>query len=192
MVHHGRHQPGEVPGRLIREARDMLKTGGLKQVNLRALAARVGITAGSVYHYYGSKAELLGLLAAGGFVELKRELERASREAEIAVRLRVWAKAYCGFAEREPALFELMFDPEVGALEAVARARAEVIAHLRQVVADVARRYRRGEQHGEAVTLAVWAAAHGAASLRASAPMQSGLIEEVICGLEALFAVPNP
>jgi AcrR family transcriptional regulator len=169
----------------------MLSEGGPKQVNLRALAARAGITAGSVYHHYDSKTELLGVLAAGGFVELRRELERASREADVVSRLRAWAKAYCGFAEREPGLFEVMFDPEIAALARVGEARGEVIAHLRQVVVEVADRYGRGQKQTEEVTLAVWAAAHGAATLGASAPTRSGLIENVITGLEALFGAPT-
>jgi AcrR family transcriptional regulator len=191
MVRHGRHYPGEVPGRLVREAREMLKEGGPKQMNLRALAARAGITAGSVYHHYESKTELLGVLAAGGFAELRRELERASREAEVIARLRAWAKAYCRFAEREPGLFELMFDPEIAGLANVGEARAAAIADLRQIVAEVAGRYGRGGRHAEEVTLAIWAAAHGAASLGASAPTRSKLIEDVITGLEALFGAPG-
>src|SRR3954469_18476023 len=108
-----RYHVGDLPGRLIREAREMLEEGGLKQLNLRALAARAGITAGSMYHHYESKAELLGELAAGGFKELRRELETADSVAGDGQRLRGWATGYFHFARREPALFALMFDPEM-------------------------------------------------------------------------------
>ena len=57
-----RYHVGDLPGRLLREARDMLEDGGLKQLNLRALAARTGITAGSMYHHYESKRALLAEL----------------------------------------------------------------------------------------------------------------------------------
>ena len=167
----------------------MLSEGGLKQLNLRALAGRAGITAASMYHHYRSKSELLGALASGGFVELRRDLERAGRGAALEKRLSGWAYAYCRFAAAEPALFGLMFDPEIAALPQVAEARAEVVAQLRQVVSEVARRYDRGERRLDEVTLAVWAAAHGAASLGASAPSGSQLMEKVTAGLEALFGV---
>src|SRR3954469_9381030 len=93
-----RYHVGDLPGRLIREARGMLDEGGLKQLNLRALAARAGITAGSMYHHYDSKTALLGELAARGFVELRQDLERADRDAGPGRRLRAWATAYFHFA----------------------------------------------------------------------------------------------
>ena len=46
-----RYHVGDLRGRLMREARDMLDEGGLKQLNLRALAARAGLTAGAMYHH---------------------------------------------------------------------------------------------------------------------------------------------
>src|SRR3954464_15943409 len=93
-----RYHVGDLPGRLIREAREMLDEGGLKQLNLRALAARAGITAGSMHHHYESKTALLGELAASGFMQLGHELEQA--EAGPGRRLRVWATGYFHFAQR--------------------------------------------------------------------------------------------
>jgi AcrR family transcriptional regulator len=182
-----RYHVGDLPGRLIREAREMLDEGGLKQLNLRALAARAGITAGSMYHHYDSKAALLGELAAGGFLELRRDLERADGEARDGLRLRAWATGYFRFAEREPALFALMFDPEFAELPAVATARSAALAVLQRIVAEVAAAQGRVDPPLDQIALAVWAAAHGAASLAASAPHRPELIDEVIAGLEALF-----
>jgi AcrR family transcriptional regulator len=124
MSEHRRYHIGDLPGRLVREARAMLKVAGLKRLNLRALAAQAGITAGSMYHHYKSKRELLGVLAAGGFIELGRDLERACDEAGVAESLSAWAGSYFRFAEREPALFALMFDPEIAGLAPVAEAKA--------------------------------------------------------------------
>jgi AcrR family transcriptional regulator len=174
---------------LVREARVMLREGGLKQLNLRALAGRAGITPGSMYHHYRSKSDLLAALAAGGFVELRRDLEAAGRGAGLELGLRGWAFAYCRFADREPALFTLMFDPEIAALRQVAQARASVVAQLRQLVSEVARRYGRAGQRLDEITLAVWAAAHGAATLGAGDPSGARLMDDVVAGLEALFGV---
>jgi AcrR family transcriptional regulator len=189
MSEQRRYHIGGLPSRLVREAREMLREGGLKQLNLRALAGRAGITAGSMYHHYRSKADLLGALATGGFVELRRELEAAGRGAGLEQRLSGWALAYCRFADREPALFALMFDPEIAASPQVAAARAAVVAQLRQVVSEVARRYGRAGQRLDEITLAVWAAAHGAATLGASDPSGAKLMDDVVAGLEALFGV---
>lgn len=185
-----RYHVGDLPGRLIREAREMLDEGGLKQLNLRALAARAGITAGSMYHHYESKTALLGELAAGGFLELRRELEQADHEARSGTRLRAWATGYFHFAGREPALFALMFDPEIAELPAVAAAREAALAVLQRIVGEVAAAQGRVEPPLGQIALAVWAAAHGAASLAASTPHRAELIDEVIAGLEALFRPP--
>ena len=63
----------------------MLEEGGLKQLNLRALAARAGITAGSMYHHYESKTELLGELAAGGFKELRLDNQSGALNSFVRV-----------------------------------------------------------------------------------------------------------
>jgi AcrR family transcriptional regulator len=189
MSEQRRYHVGGLPSRLVREARVMLREGGLKQLNLRALAGRTGIAAGSMYHHYRNKSELLGALATGGFVELRRDLDRACCKVGLEERLRGWAFAYCRFAEGEPALFTLMFDPEIAGLPQVAEARGAVVAQLRQVVSDVAVRYGRGQERLDEITLAVWAAAHGAATLSASAPSRSQLMDDVTAGLERLFGV---
>jgi AcrR family transcriptional regulator len=181
-----RYHVGNLRSRLLAEAREMLEAGGLKTMNLRALAARAGIAAGSMYHHYDSKTALLAELAAGGFLELRRELDAADRAAVRGGRLRGWARCYFHFAERSPALFGLMFDPEIAGQPAVAEARGEALAVLRRVVDEVAAA-QPDIPPVDQIVLAVWAASHGAAVLAASEPQRSELIDEVIVGLEALF-----
>jgi AcrR family transcriptional regulator len=182
-----RYHVGDLPGRLLREARDMLEAGGLKQLNLRALAARAGITPASMYHHYENKTALLGELATGGFRELRRDLERAAAAEVQGRRLRAWATTYFGFARREPALLALMFDPEVAALPAVRGGREAMLAGLGVLVADVVASLGRQGAPEPQIAQAVWAAAHGAAVLGAAEPASSELIEDVILGLDALF-----
>ena len=186
-----RYHVGDLPGRLVREARDMLEEGGLKHLSLRALAARSGITAASMYHHYDSKTALLAELAASGFMELRRDLERADHEAGEGGRLRGWATGYFRFARREPALFGLMFDPEIAQQPQVAEARAAALAVLHRIVEEVAAAQGRIDAPLRHITLAVWAAAHGAAGLAVSTPEGDELIEDVIAGLETLFRPPQ-
>lgn len=192
MSERRRYHVGDLPGRLRREAREMLEQGGLKQLNLRALAARAGITAGSMYHHYENKTALLAELAAGGFMELRVELERADAEAGVGRRLRAWATGYFRFARREPGLFSLMFDPEIAPQPAVVEARAEALAVLHRIVGEVVAGQGRPDPRLDQITLAVWAAAHGAAALAVSAPETPELMDDVIAGLEALFRPAGP
>ena len=55
-----------------------LESGGRSELNLRGLAARAGIAAGSVYHHYTSKAALMAGLAAVGFRDLEAILKDAA------------------------------------------------------------------------------------------------------------------
>jgi AcrR family transcriptional regulator len=165
----------------------MLDEGGLKALNLRALAARAGITAGSMYHHYDSKTALLGELAANGFKELRLDLDRAARDAGEGRRVRAWAMAYVGFAQRERALFGLMFDDEIAQATVVAEARAAALDTLRQLVSGFVGDRQLDESTLRNVTTAIWAATHGLASLAGTWPDRPDLVDEVIAGLDALF-----
>ncbi|WP_421937148.1 TetR/AcrR family transcriptional regulator [Phenylobacterium sp.] len=182
-----RYHAGDLPGRLLREAREMLEEGGLKKLNLRALAARAGFTPASMYHHYENKRALLAELAALGFGELRRSLENADREAVDGGRLRAWAIGYFEYAQTEPAMFALMFDPDIAEAPVVAEARDAALSRLHHVVEEVAEALGRDGAPIDKITLAVWAAAHGAAGLSAARPGQPQLIEDVITGLGALF-----
>ncbi len=130
---------------------------------------------------------MLGELAAGGFRELRLELKAADQAAGPGQRLRGWATGYFHFARREPALFSVMFDPEIADLAPVAEARAATLAALHVIVGEVAADLNRAAAPLDQITVAVWAAAHGAAALSSAARDQSNLIDDVIAGLDALF-----
>lgn len=184
-----RYHVGNLHADLLRHARTILEEAGIAALNLRSLAARAGIAPGSVYHHYANKNALLAGLAAEGFGELRAQLERAAREAPAGARIRGNVRAYVAFAQCQPALYALMFDPAKGAHPDVCAASedaftvmadliAEVMGEARPVSAEVVRR----------MALAAWTCAHGAASMSLSRPDQGGdLLDEVLAGLEALF-----
>jgi len=172
---------------LLDEARALLETGGRSELNLRALAGRAGIAAGSVYHHYASKAALLAGLAAMGFREMEASLREAAAHAE-ATPIRTTALAYFDFARAQPALYELMFDATLMGEADVAEARDSAFAVLREVIAGAPSQQGVDPAVIHKVALAVWACGHGAASLtQADESGDSPLMEDVIQGLEALF-----
>ena len=69
----------------------------------------------------------------------------------------------------------------------MAEARAAALAALHGIVGEVSAAQERVAPPLDQITLAVWAASHGAATLSAAARDQSDLISDVIAGLEALF-----
>lgn len=172
---------------LLDEARALLEAGGRADLNLRALAARAGIAAGSVYHHYASKAALMAGLASMGFRELEASLRQAGATAE-ATPIRTTALAYFAFARGQPALYELMFDAALIAEPEVAEARDSAFAVLQEVIASAPSQQGVDPVVVHKVALAVWACGHGAASLtQADESGDSPLMEDVIQGLEALF-----
>ena len=80
-----------------------------------------------------------------------------------------------------------MFDPEMAEQAPVGEARAAALAGLHVIVGEVAVAQHRVAAPVDQITLAVWAAAHGAAALSSSGPNQSNLMDDVITGLDALF-----
>jgi AcrR family transcriptional regulator len=164
----------------------MLSESEHREINLRVLASRAGITAGSMYHHFESKAELLAMLASVGFNDLRRRLESCSQAAVTQDRLRGWAREYTKFAAGEPALFMLMFSSEVAHFPQVVEAREALIGHLRAIVSDMADQFDVGKPYLDEMTIAVWAAAHGGATLGMNLG-GSSVIEDVMTGLEAVF-----
>ncbi|MBP6877344.1 MAG: TetR/AcrR family transcriptional regulator [Phenylobacterium sp.] len=172
---------------LLDEARALLESGGRSEMNLRALAGRAGIAAGSVYHHYASKAALLAGLAAMGFRELEASLREAAAQGG-ATPIRTTALAYFDFARAQPALYELMFDAALMSEADVAEARDRAFAVLRELIAAAPSQQGVEPVVIHKVALAVWACGHGAASLtQADDSGNSPLMEDVIQGLEALF-----
>ena len=172
---------------LLDEARALLEAGGRSELNLRALAARAGIAAGSVYHHYASKAALMAGLAAMGFRELEASLREAAAHAETTP-IRTTALAYFDFARAQPALYELMFDAALIGEADVTEARDRAFAVLQEVIAGAPSQQGVDPAVIHKVALAVWACGHGAASLtQADESGDSPLMEHVIQGLEALF-----
>lgn len=178
---------GNLRAQLMEEARFLLETVGIGQLSLRALAARAGIAAGSVYHHYASKQVLLAGLAVEGF----RELEAALRVGAAAqpTPIRATALAYFGFARDQPALYTLMFDPLILAESDVDAARKRAFEELEAAIGGAPSQSDREPELVHKVALAVWACGHGAASMTLADPtdIDGRLMEDVIQGLEVLF-----
>ena len=179
---------GNLRAQLMEEARFLLETVGIGQLSLRALAARAGIAAGSVYHHYASKQVLLAGLAAEGFRELEAAL-RAGAAAAQPTPIRATALAYFGFARDQPALYTLMFDPLILAEPEVDAARKRAFEELEAAINSAPSQSDRDPEQVHKVALAVWACGHGAASMTLADPtdIDGRLMEDVIQGLEVLF-----
>lgn len=156
---------------LLVAAEEEVGEQGIGSVSLRAIARRAGVSHQAPGHHFGDRNGLFTALAAKGFRTLQRRMVAARRripdEATPAERVATLGVAYMVFAKQHPALFAVMFAPEL--LDAddpdLAEARAGAFgALLDEIVA--ARATGWGRHHSEtALALTCWSTVHGAVTL---------------------------
>ena len=131
----------------VAEARALLEEHGPAGLTMRRLGQRLGIRAPSLYKHFPNKAALEAALMAEGLSEMARALEAAPPG------IAGLARAYRGWALAHPHLYTLTTGQPLPRDELPAgveeRAAAPVLAAV-------------GDEHR---ARAVWAAAHGLASL---------------------------
>src|SRR5262245_6364222 len=157
--------------RLIQTSLDVLAQEGLEGLSLRNIARRAGISHGAPLRHFASLADLLSEVAAQGFRLLSEAIEKSAAQlatgAGPLARLRAGSRAYVECAVANPALFALMFRPEL--LDADnASYRRDGGAAFERVVVQV-RAAQDGGWHPQRDTRvlagAVWASLHGLATL---------------------------
>lgn len=145
--------------RLVAAAREELDEFGHRRVSLRAVARRAGVSHAAPAYSFGDRAGMLSAVAAEGFVQLAAELDAPVPEGRSA--LAELGRRYVAFAQRHPALYDLMFRP--GELDETDAALLDARqASLRALVDATGGRERGGPT---ALTVISWALAHGLAAL---------------------------
>lgn len=154
---------GDLRAALVREARNLLESEGIKAVSLRAVAREAGVSQAAPYHHFADKTALLAAVAAQGVRELNEGLMAVSADASKPLqRLRALGVAYVLHGAQNPALFALAQGPEFAdkaAPEELAEARSQTFRILFETIAaclpDAAEQKQR-EAFG-----AAWSLVHG-------------------------------
>lgn len=94
--------------RLIGCALEVLAHEGVDAVTLRRVARDAGISHGAPLRHFPNRAALLTAVASAGYVELDRRL-RAVPPGQLTAA----CESFVDFARGGPALFELMFRPDM-------------------------------------------------------------------------------
>jgi AcrR family transcriptional regulator len=140
--------------------------------SLREVARRAGVSHNAPYNHFPEKRDLLGAVAAVGFEMLRACVLEAIVKIKAAdAALLAVAQAYVGFAVGNPALYRLMFGPELaesnGARPASAQtAAAEAKAVLEDIILRGARSglfavAPKNQDALEIAALSCWSAVHG-------------------------------
>ncbi|MCP9990137.1 TetR/AcrR family transcriptional regulator [Streptomyces albogriseolus] len=178
---------------IVATARQLAEEQGWDAVTTRRLAERIEYSQPVLYSHFRGKREIIGAVALEGAAELAAELRAASAGAAVpeeGVRGRVTAlaRAYLDFAERNPAVYDAMFQLDGGlvfAAEETPEALKDGFAALSETLRDVT---GEGVEAG-LLTEVFWASLHGLATLSRAGRLPVGDAERRVRLLVSRLAV---
>ncbi|MDW5327023.1 TetR/AcrR family transcriptional regulator [Plantactinospora sp. KLBMP9567] len=150
---------------LLDAAADLLDSGGLDAVTLRAVGARAGVTRGAPYRHFPDKESLLIAVGTQAWDTLADRMQalRADPGLSPADKLRGGLIALIDIGRSQPHLYKLMFSNPSGDPTALARAAQRSQTEFLAVVADLV-----GEQDARRYAALLISSANGIAGLEAS------------------------
>jgi AcrR family transcriptional regulator len=146
---------------------------------MREVARRAGVTHQAPYHHFADKESIVAELVAEGFEELVRRMASANDAAASGGKLEVLrraAEAYLGFALENPALFRVMFRPEM--CDAARFSRAQAAAQRAKMECERMVRIVHDGRFSPALASMHWAHVHGLACLVLDGPLGAELSTE--------------
>jgi AcrR family transcriptional regulator len=174
-----RYHHGDLRRSLIQAGLQVLAERGVDALTLREVARRAKVSQAAPYHHFTDKADLVGAITQHGFENFAGALQAGADEVGGGAlqRLTGMGLAYVRFAVANPALFRLLFRPELRggtreepATEAMERAgSAAYQVFLDAVTAAV----QEGSVQGsvEDVALAALSIVHGLSTLLVDGPI---------------------
>ena len=172
---------------IVATARELAEQQGWDAVTTRRLAERIEYSQPVLYSHFRGKREIIGAVALEGAAEMAAAL-RAATSAMDGPRARVTALArtYLDFAERNPAVYDAMFQLDGGltfANEGTPEPLKDAFAALLESLGEVA-----GDGvHPELFTELFWASLHGLATLTRAGRLPPGdagrRVELLVCRL---------
>ncbi|MFJ8015572.1 TetR/AcrR family transcriptional regulator [Streptomyces sp. NPDC096339] len=174
---------------IVATARELAEQQGWDAVTTRRLAERIEYSQPVLYSHFRGKREIIGAVALEGAAEMAVAM-RAATSAASGPRERVaaLARAYLDFAERNPAVYDALFQLDGG----LAYAREDTPEPLKDAFAALLESL--GEVAGDGVhpgmfTEVFWASLHGLATLtRAGRLLPEGAAQRVELLVDRLAA----
>ncbi|MDJ1643991.1 TetR/AcrR family transcriptional regulator [Streptomyces pakalii] len=150
---------------IVATARELAEQQGWDAVTTRRLAERIEYSQPVLYSHFRGKREIIGAVALEGAAEMAAVLRAATSDADgRRARVAALAHAYLDFAERNPAVYDALFQLDGGlafAQEDTPEPLKDAFAALLETLGEVA-----GEGvHPALFTELFWSALHGLATL---------------------------
>ena len=171
---------------ILDTALQLIVDEGFQNFSMRKLAARLGMTATTIYNYYANKDEINVMIRMRGFEMLYEQLVQASkRHTDPLLKLQAMMRAYFNFGIRYPHYYDIMLNMHtpkyldyVGTpLEQLGRTEKESSLRNYHILFDVvlATLQKFGTDDRELArykTTQIWCAAHGVVSIYNSRTFQ--------------------
>ena len=187
---------------ILDTARTMIVAQGIDDFSLRRLAARLGVTAPSLYRFFDSKDAIVAAIAEAAFAELIDAIEQSAAGLDDPVaKIKAQSVAYVECAVANPSLFAVMFayrPPWTDLPNGPELPLASKAWQLASVAVDEAT--ARGllrEPDPVLAALTIWSAVHGVATLltvgaRQRVPLDRALVMSVIDAVVDGLAAREP
>ncbi|WP_406032776.1 TetR/AcrR family transcriptional regulator [Nocardioides sp. NBC_00163] len=153
---------------IVATARELAEQQGWDAVTTRRLAERIEYSQPVLYSHFRGKREIIGAVALEGASEMAAAMRSATAAASTPRdRVAALARAYLEFAERNPAVYDALFQLDGG----LAYAQEDTPEQLKDAFAALIETL--GEVAGDGVepelfTEVFWASLHGVATLTRS------------------------
>lgn len=181
---------GDLAATLEQAALDLLAEQGTPGVSLRAVARRAGVSHNAPYHHFGDRQGLLKAVAARGLRDLLAAMV-AARENAASSRDRLLdvGVAYVSFATGHPAVFEIIFDPEVCDPREPNPVTGPLVEANDEFLRDTVRQALPADSPEEVVgatAAALWGTVHGLAVLASAGHLDPDVARPGLASLLAL------
>lgn len=165
---------------IVASARELAEAEGWDAVTTRRLADRIEYSQPVLYSHFAGKDAIVAAVALEGFTELAAAIGGQEPTPEAV------ARAYVGFADATPALYDAMFtmatDLPFGRENTPAPLR-EAFATIRDALAPVA-----GDRNPDGLAELYWSALHGIVTLSRGGRLPPEAAEQRIELLVELFS----
>jgi len=169
-----KYHHGDLRTTLLTVAGEMLKEGGIEEVSLRKLAARVGVSRTAPYHHFKDKNALLCGIAESGFTQLHEMNNRSFNAVNRSTKTKfsLFIHEYVNFAKNNPDLYELMFGRAIWKQENSTQELRDAAYPCFQYQVSMTREWQKqkllnnaGKDNALRASQVLWGTVHGIAKL---------------------------
>jgi AcrR family transcriptional regulator len=155
---------GDLRDALVRSALDILVTEGPEALTLRGVARAAGVSQAAPYRHFADRRALVAAVAEEGFKRLQRAMFGDGESAPSRLGFRDVGLGYVSFGQNNPALYRVMFGPEVARqddLPSLASTSGAVLDHVRAAIEALQAQKVIAPGDARAIAISVWSMLHG-------------------------------